>query len=64
LYPLLTRLAADGLVQAEWRAGESGPGRKFFALTESGRALLTEQGPAWTQFARNTIAVLHRGGTG
>lgn len=61
LYPLLNRLAADGLVEAEWRAGQGGPGRKFFMLTESGRAFLEEQGPEWTRFARNTIAVMQRG---
>lgn len=61
LYPLLNRLAVDGLIEAEWRAGKGGPGRKFFVLTESGRALLAEQGPEWTQFARNTAAVIQRG---
>ncbi|GAA2781006.1 PadR family transcriptional regulator [Saccharopolyspora taberi] len=61
LYPLLNRLAGDGLVRAEWRAGEGGPGRKFFALTEEGRAVLAEQGPKWTEFATNAIAVVNRG---
>ncbi|GAB2648793.1 PadR family transcriptional regulator [Saccharopolyspora gloriosae] len=61
LYPLLNRLAADGLLSTEWRAGESGPGRKFFALTEQGRAVLAEQGPKWTEFAKNASSVIERG---
>ncbi|CAM05736.1 PadR family transcriptional regulator [Saccharopolyspora erythraea NRRL 2338] len=61
LYPLLNRLAADGLVRAEWRAGEGGPGRKFFALTDEGRKVLSEQGPKWTEFAKNAVAVVERG---
>ncbi|MCI2419023.1 PadR family transcriptional regulator [Saccharopolyspora sp. K220] len=61
LYPLLNRLAADGLLQAEWRAGEGGPGRKFFALTDEGRAVLAEQGPKWIEFAKNSISVVERG---
>jgi PadR family transcriptional regulator PadR len=61
LYPLLNRLAADGLVRAEWRAGDGGPGRKFFALTDEGRELLREVGPRWTEFARNAVAVVQRG---
>jgi PadR family transcriptional regulator PadR len=61
LYPLLNRLAAEGFVRSEWRAGEGGPGRKFFALTGEGRALLDEQGPQWTEFATNTTAVVTRG---
>ncbi|RRO12805.1 PadR family transcriptional regulator [Saccharopolyspora rhizosphaerae] len=61
LYPLLNRLAADGLLAAEWRAGEGGPGRKFFSLTEEGRAVLAEVGPKWVEFARNSITVVERG---
>jgi PadR family transcriptional regulator, regulatory protein PadR len=61
LYPLLNRLAADGLLRAEWRAGESGPGRKFFSLTDQGRAALAEMGPKWIEFARNSITVVQRG---
>ena len=36
LYPLLARLEKNALVTVEWRAGEGGPGRKYFALTEAG----------------------------
>ncbi|MBB5155036.1 PadR family transcriptional regulator [Saccharopolyspora phatthalungensis] len=61
LYPLLNRLAADGLLRSEWRAGEGGPGRKFFALTDQGRAVLAEQGPKWIEFAKNSISVVERG---
>ncbi|ALU38719.1 PadR family transcriptional regulator [Kocuria flava] len=51
LYPLLARLEKNALVTVEWRAGEGGPGRKYFALTEAGRAEL-EQGTArWRTFA-------------
>ncbi|ASU79999.1 PadR family transcriptional regulator [Actinopolyspora erythraea] len=61
LYPLLNRLDSEGLVRSEWRAGSGGPGRKFFLLTERGRAVLAEQGPLWTEFAKNATAVLERG---
>ncbi|MFC7341398.1 PadR family transcriptional regulator [Saccharopolyspora griseoalba] len=61
LYPLLNRLAADGLLAAEWRAGEGGPGRKFFALTDEGRAVLGEMGPKWIEFAKNSVTLIERG---
>lgn len=61
LYPLLNRLSSEGLVHTEWRAGESGPGRKFFSLTDQGKAVLSEQGPKWTAFAKNTISLVERG---
>ena len=38
LYPLLGRLEEAGFLEVEWRPGEGGPGRKFYALTEQGRA--------------------------
>ncbi|SFS41426.1 PadR family transcriptional regulator [Saccharopolyspora flava] len=61
LYPLLNRLAADGLLATEWRAGEGGPGRKFFTLTDQGRDVLAEMGPKWIEFAQNSIIVVERG---
>ena len=54
LYPLLARLEAAGHVMPRWEPGEGGPGRKYYALTESGRAVLREDGPAWAEFAAMT----------
>lgn len=54
LYPLLSRLEAAALVQTEWRAGDGGPGRKYFLLTAAGRAELTAQADLWAAFARHT----------
>lgn len=50
LYPLLARLEARELVTIEWRTGEGGPGRKYFSLTEAGRAELTDARSAWSAF--------------
>lgn len=51
LYPLLSRLENADLISTEWRPGEAGPGRKFFALTDTGRTTLTRQRDEWTRFA-------------
>jgi PadR family transcriptional regulator PadR len=51
LYPLLTRYETAGLVTTEWRAGAGGPGRKYFALTDQGRAELTRLSADWGRFA-------------
>jgi PadR family transcriptional regulator PadR len=50
LYPLLTRYESAGLVTTEWRAGDGGPGRKYFALTDQGRAELTRLSADWLRF--------------
>jgi PadR family transcriptional regulator, regulatory protein PadR len=37
LYPALHNLEQSGLLKAVWRAGESGPRRKYYSLTAKGR---------------------------
>lgn len=54
LYPLLTRLEEAGYVVVEWRPGEGGPGRKFFALTGQGRIQAQEQAARWVDFTITT----------
>ncbi|RZU62170.1 PadR family transcriptional regulator [Zhihengliuella halotolerans] len=51
LYPLLTRLEEAGWVTAEWRAGEAGPGRKYYVLTDDGRSELKSSEQRWAEFA-------------
>ncbi len=60
LYPLLARLQAAGRVTARWEPGEHGPGRKYYALTESGRSLLRTQGLAWRTFAHTTEKLIEQ----
>ncbi len=58
LYPLLTRYENRGLVSVEWRAGESGPGRKYFALTSAGAEELALLQREWTYFSGSVTALL------
>lgn len=52
LYPLLTRFESRGLVEIEWRAGQNGPGRKYFSLTGAGRTELDSLKAAWGDFSQ------------
>jgi PadR family transcriptional regulator PadR len=54
LYPLLKRFEVAGWVSTVWRAGEGGPGRKYYELTDAGRAALHERSAQWLAFARAT----------
>lgn len=58
LYPLLSRHEAAGWVATEWKAGTSGPGRKYFSLTTDGRSALDGQRTAWEHFTSATLAHL------
>lgn len=62
LYPVLNRLEEAGLVAAEFRAAERGPGRRYYSLTEQGRRTLAEQGALWLAFDGAVRGVLAKGG--
>ncbi|MER5651021.1 PadR family transcriptional regulator [Streptosporangium sp. NPDC002524] len=62
LYPVLNRLEEAGLVTAEFRATERGPGRRYYQLTDQGRQTLAEQGGLWLSFDESVRAALVRGG--
>jgi len=42
LYPLLSRLAKDGILRYEWQESEQGPPRKYYWLTEQGIEIVSE----------------------
>ena len=47
LYPLLSRLRREELVDYEWQESEAGPPRKYYRLTEPGRQALDELQGYW-----------------
>jgi PadR family transcriptional regulator PadR len=49
LYPLLSRMRREGLVDYEWQESESGPPRKYYRLTAAGRAQLAELDQYWAR---------------
>ncbi|ROO58508.1 PadR family transcriptional regulator PadR [Micromonospora sp. Llam0] len=58
LYPVLLRLQRTGLVDARWRAGTSGPARKYYRLTESGARRLRQATSDWRSFATGVDTIL------
>lgn len=47
LYPLLTRLKNDGLLNYRWEESTSGPPRKYYSITEEGKQFLIELQKTW-----------------
>ncbi len=47
LYPLLTRQKNAGLLGYRWEESTQGPPRKYYTLTEKGRAYLKELDESW-----------------
>jgi PadR family transcriptional regulator PadR len=50
IYPLLSRLRRDGLVESTWQESPTGPPRRYYRLTESGRAALDGFRLEWRRF--------------
>ena len=47
LYPVLHRLERSGLVQSRWEETAAGRRRKYYRVTEAGRAQLTDERRQW-----------------
>ncbi len=47
LYPLLSRMRRENLVDYEWQESESGPPRKYYKLTPTGKSTLKELQLYW-----------------
>ncbi|MFT3782982.1 MAG: PadR family transcriptional regulator [Nibricoccus sp.] len=47
LYPLLSKMRRESLVDYEWQESEAGPPRKYYKLTAKGREQLRELSDYW-----------------
>ncbi|MEE6296995.1 PadR family transcriptional regulator [Georgenia wangjunii] len=47
LYPALSRLGDAGHVETTWEQGNSGPGRKDYSITDTGREYLVDGLTKW-----------------
>ncbi len=47
LYPVLHRLERNGDIESAWRRSEAGRRRKYYRLTDQGRARLAEEQRQW-----------------
>lgn len=61
LYPLLTRLKNDGLLDYSWRESNSGPPRKYFKTTQNGHAALQALGDSWGKLVHSVAQTLENG---
>lgn len=58
LYPVLHRLEGKGYLVTEWRAGDVGKKRKYYALTTKGKGYAGEKVAEWHIFAQSINSVL------
>lgn len=62
IYPLLSRLRRDRLVDTEWRESSGGPPRKYYRLTPDGKRALKAFRDEWATFRTAVDRILDKGG--
>lgn len=60
IYPLLTRLKNAGLLNYRWEESSSGPPRKYYELTETGKLFLKELDSTWEELEQAVSRVTHK----
>lgn len=58
VYPILTRLAGEGLVSIRTASSPTGPTRRYYRLTESGKSRLAQLAKSWRTVSRSLTATL------
>ena len=60
LYPLLTRQKNAGLLSYRWEESQQGPPRKYYELTEAGRAYLADLNNSWQELVESVNLIKTR----
>lgn len=63
VYPLLTRLKNDGLLNYRWEESTSGPPRKYYGLTETGKLFLKELDQTWNELHEAVTLITNKKST-
>ena len=50
VYPMLSRLRRDGMVDSTWRESKAGPPRRYYRLTSRGESSLRSFSDQWEMF--------------
>ena len=64
IYPALGRLERDGHVTSRLVPSSSGPARKYYRLSPSGRDLLAARGAAWLRLVDAVTPLFNPNGSG
>ncbi|OYT12123.1 MAG: PadR family transcriptional regulator [Bacteroidetes bacterium 4572_112] len=51
LYPLLTRLKNEGMLEYRWEESKSGPPRKYYTITEIGKNTFIQLKAGWREMS-------------
>jgi len=63
IYPLLSRLRRERLVDTEWRESTGGPPRKYYRVTSTGHRALASFHGEWRSLRDAVDGIVRGGGT-
>ena len=58
VYPLLSRLKSEGLLDSQWVEAEAGHPRKYYRLTSGGRRKAAQMAKFWDEFSGSMETLL------
>jgi len=58
IYPLLSRLKSEGVLDSEWVESEAGHPRKYYRLTPAGRRRAAAMANMWSEFSSNLASLI------
>lgn len=61
IYPLLSRLQKQGVIEGYLVQSSEGPARKYYRMSDRGRQMLRQWREDWTQFRDSVDGVLNGG---
>jgi len=62
IYPLLSRMRAEGLVETEWSETSGGHPRRYYRLSRSGQKAVTDFRAEWATFRAAVDSIFGTGG--
>jgi PadR family transcriptional regulator PadR len=62
LYPLLSKMRREELVDYDWKESDAGPPRKYYQLTAKGREQLRELSDYWQTISATVKNLGHKSG--
>lgn len=57
IYPLLSRLKKEEMVEYFWEESKTGPPRKYYSLTKKGRDMVRELGSVWSSLEESITSL-------
>ena len=62
IYPLLSRMRSEGLVDTEWRDTSAGAPRRYYRLSRAGQKAVTQFRDEWFRFRESVDDIIRDGG--